>query len=284
MSADCAAPLSRADLFDVDYVIRNLYRAVESPEADRSWLPDAVQEIGNVADLVPPLSSPEARKLARALANSPPQLDHPQMIRVAGLWVLHRLFPSGNHVQNCAHISESLLDLQQKTALLDLVQDLRHPFFGDHLAGNRALALGFLSKLDDVLRSIGGTAASRIGRAVEGPETANPTATRPKRSTERGEARRKIIAAMTESHQFDKGGCLNTDSIGVNDLARKAGVAPSTVTKFFNDEFDGHDQYRALCRRSPSELVTVLKMLRGEHSPRLLYNRISPKEGRRDDE
>src|SRR5262249_53576244 len=52
-----------------------------------------------------------------------------------------------------------------------------------------------------------------------------PTAKKPKRSTEWGAARAKIIAALTKHHQYADGGCLNLEPIGNNELARKAGVS-----------------------------------------------------------
>src|SRR5262249_24563124 len=70
----------------------------------------------------------------------------------------------------------------------------------------------------------------------------------PKRSTERGEGRAKLIAALTQHHQYADGGCLNLEPIGNNELAKAAGVSPSTASVFFNDKFQGHTKYKALCR------------------------------------
>jgi hypothetical protein len=62
-------------------------------------------------------------------------------------------------------------------------------------------------------------------------------------------------------------------------LTKLAGVSSSsTVSGFFKKEFKGHGQYRALCRRSLSDLVNALKMLNGEFSPHLLYARTPPPE------
>jgi hypothetical protein len=107
--------------------------------------------------------------------------------------------------------------------------------------------------------------------------------TKPKRSTGRGEAREKIIAGLTEHHQYTDGSCLNTEPIGVGALARKSGVSKSSVPEFFQGEFQGHDRYRAFCQ-DVSKIVASLKMLRGEYSPHILYGRTPPGEGDHDDE
>src|SRR5262249_32651563 len=52
------------------------------------------------------------------------------------------------------------------------------------------------------------------------PAPAVTTETASKRSTERGEGRAKLIAALTKHHQYANGGCLNLDHIGNNELAK----------------------------------------------------------------
>jgi hypothetical protein len=99
-----------------------------------------------------------------------------------------------------------------------------------------------------------------------------------KRSTERGEARIKIIAALTKHHSYADGSCLNQDPIGNNELARMAGVAESTASSFFTKEFKGRSQYQAACR-DVSLLVAMLKVLNSEFSPHHLYGRTPPGEG-----
>ena len=78
-------------------------------------------------------------------------------------------------------------------------------------------------------------------------EATPPAQPRAKRSTERGEGRAKLIAALTKHHKYADGSCLNLDPIGNNELARLAGVSESTASAFFNKEFDGHTKYRAVC-------------------------------------
>jgi hypothetical protein len=108
-------------------------------------------------------------------------------------------------------------------------------------------------------------------------------AKKPKRSTQPGHGREKIIAALSAHHRYDNGSCLNFEPIGNNDLARKAEVSASTVSAFFQKDFKGHQKYCAVCR-DPGKLVASLKLLRGEYSPHLLFERTPPGEERPDDE
>jgi hypothetical protein len=103
----------------------------------------------------------------------------------------------------------------------------------------------------------------------------------PKRSTERGEGRAKLIAALTKHHQYADGGCLNLEPIGNNELAKAAGVSASTASTFFNDNFEGHTKYKVLCRDS-SRLVAALKLLNNEFAPHDLYGRRPAGEDDRD--
>src|SRR5262245_10829995 len=72
-----------------------------------------------------------------------------------------------------------------------------------------------------------------------------PSQVSQKRSTERGEGRRKLIAALTNHHQYAKGSCLNQEPVGNNELARLADVEESTASDFFKREFNGHAEYKA---------------------------------------
>jgi hypothetical protein len=116
----------------------------------------------------------------------------------------------------------------------------------------------------------------------EARPTDGPTAPNRKRSTERGEGRAKVIAALTKHHQYADGSCLNLEPIGNNELAKAAGVSPSTASTFFNNEFEGHTKYKALCRNS-GRLVAALKLLNNEFSPHDLYGRRPAGEDDRDD-
>jgi hypothetical protein len=118
-----------------------------------------------------------------------------------------------------------------------------------------------------------------LAKLDEGDETSK----RPKRSTERGEGRAKLIAALTKHHKYADGGCLNLEPIGNNALAKLAGVSRSTASMFFRVEFEEHAKYKALCR-DLSLLVAALKLLNNEFSPHDLYGRRPPAEDDRDDE
>jgi hypothetical protein len=115
------------------------------------------------------------------------------------------------------------------------------------------------------------------------PEPAGIVAKKPKKSTERGEGRERVIATLTQHHQYENGSCLNLEPIRNNELARKAGVSKSTVSEFFKKDFKGRLKYRAICRDA-GRLADSLKALRGEFSPHDLYGRTPPGEGSPEDE
>jgi hypothetical protein len=117
----------------------------------------------------------------------------------------------------------------------------------------------------------------------ESEPAVKPSGRTPKRSTQRGEGRAKLIAALSKHHQYADGGCLNLEPIGNNELAKAAGVYPSTASAFFKDQFEGHAKYRAVCRDA-GRLADSLKALNGEFSPHDLYGRRPADEDDRDDE
>ena len=117
-------------------------------------------------------------------------------------------------------------------------------------------------------------------------------ALRSKESTCKGDAKAKIIAALTLHHEYQDGSCLNQEPIGVRELNRQANVSASTVSAFFNKKYgkgegrkkkDGHKRYCNMCRDT-SKLIMSLKMLNDEYSPSLLYGDNPPGEGCRDDD
>ena len=103
---------------------------------------------------------------------------------------------------------------------------------------------------------------------------------RKKRSSEKGEARAKIIAALSLHHKYQKGSCLNLEPIGSNELARQAKVGTGSASRFFEAQFDGYKKYEVVCR-DPSRLADSLRVLNGEFSPTMLYGRTPPGEGTR---
>lgn len=111
----------------------------------------------------------------------------------------------------------------------------------------------------------------------------SPMQKKPKRSTERGEGRAKLIPALILHHQYDNGSCANFEYIGNNELARLAAVSPSTASEFFKEEFKGHHAYMMLCRDT-GRLVAHLKHLNGEYSAHELFGRRPPGEDDRADD
>lgn len=145
-------------------------------------------------------------------------------------------------------------------------------------------------KLDKVSRepwlekTLDRLASARVSEQQPAPAVAPaPIRIQPKRSTERGEARSKIIAALTAHHQYDNGSCLNTEPIENNQLARNAKVSKSRVSEFFKEKFEGHAKYKVICQDVTS-LVAALKLLNDEFPPHLLFGRNPPGEGVPDDE
>jgi hypothetical protein len=114
----------------------------------------------------------------------------------------------------------------------------------------------------------------------KGAEPRQPT---PKRSTERGEGRAKLIAALTEHHKYADGSYLNLEPVGSNELARKAEVSKATASAFFKTEFQGYAKYRVICRDA-GRLADSLKALNGEFSPHDLYGRRPADEDARDED
>ena len=135
-----------------------------------------------------------------------------------------------------------------------------------------------MDKLDGVEPRKNGRAddADRPGNRSEAENVPSDiTQTKRKRSTERGDGRVKLIAALTKHHQYADGSCLNLESIGNNELAKAAGVSPSTASAFFNDKFKGHRKYKAL-RRDNGRLAAALKLLNDEFAPHHLFGTPPP--------
>ena len=116
----------------------------------------------------------------------------------------------------------------------------------------------------------------RIGSGEE-PE-ASPSAPSGARSgATPAQTRRRHCSA----YQYKMNSVGNTNPINNNALARAAGrVSTLSASEFFQEEFGGHDEYKALCLRNPGKLLLVLKKLAGDLPGReLLYGRRPPGEG-----
>ncbi len=101
--------------------------------------------------------------------------------------------------------------------------------------------------------------------------------TKTKRSTERGEGRTKLIAALTKHHKYADGSSLNQTPVGNNELGRLAKVSVSTASAFFNEQFGGHKKYQAICKDA-TRLIAALKLLNREFSPHHLFGDNPPEE------
>jgi hypothetical protein len=95
-----------------------------------------------------------------------------------------------------------------------------------------------------------------------------------KRSTTNGDARSKIIAALTNHHQYENGSCLNFEPAQVNPLAREIGVSSSVVSGFFKKKFGSHTLYKNQCGENAT-LVHALRILNNELTPKLLNRNLS---------
>jgi hypothetical protein len=105
---------------------------------------------------------------------------------------------------------------------------------------------------------------------------------RAKRGMEPSGATVKLIAALTKHHQYADDSCLNAEPVNNNELARAAGVSPSTTSMFFKRQFGGHVKYRAICR-DVGKLAASLKLLNNEFAPHDLFGRRPPDEDDRDE-
>lgn len=104
---------------------------------------------------------------------------------------------------------------------------------------------------------------------LDAPNATSPVVVKPKRSTVKGEARVKLIGALTRHHKYADGSCLNCEPIGVNAIGRLAGVTGASASRFFNKEFKGQLHYKQMCHNN-TKLITALKMLNQEFSPHAL--------------
>ena len=92
-----------------------------------------------------------------------------------------------------------------------------------------------------------------------------------KRSTEKGEAREKLISALTLHHQYSNGSCLNQEPIGNNQLALIARVSPASASAFFKKQFGGYRNYRRICSNT-NNLIAALKVFNNEIFPKVFLD------------
>lgn len=94
---------------------------------------------------------------------------------------------------------------------------------------------------------------------------------KPKRSTVGNEAVTKLIAALTEHHQYANGRCGIQDPISNNGLARKAHVSKSSASVFFHKYFKGPKKYQRTCF-DQDKLNHALALLNNEVKPHRLLD------------
>jgi hypothetical protein len=97
-----------------------------------------------------------------------------------------------------------------------------------------------------------------------------------KRSTTRGEARAKIIGALTAHHNYADGGCLNQDPISVTKLAGTSQAGKASASRFFAAIFGGHAKYRNVYCKNKHLLLTALKKLNGDYAVDELFGGTPP--------
>jgi hypothetical protein len=189
-------------------------------------------------------------------------------------------------------ITELALEYEKdKTAILKLADDLcksghQAPLAAiDYLLGGIASA-GPEMLLPRALAARTGVRSLQIAitkiDASASPAAANGV---PKqRNTMKCNNQIKLIAALTQHHQYADGSCLNAEPIGNNELARQAEVGRATANRFFDKWFGGHAVYCGICRRNTRKLVDTIKAMNGEFVPASEpnYGAVPPAESDRD--
>ncbi len=125
--------------------------------------------------------------------------------------------------------------------------------------------------------------ANTEAKGEESVRRDGPGEVRTKRSTAKGNAAEKLIAALTLHHEYAKESCLNLEPVGSNALARKAGVGTGSASRFFANQFKGWAKYKVLCG-DPKRLITALKLLNDEFRPFLLDSARTPAEAERENQ
>lgn len=118
------------------------------------------------------------------------------------------------------------------------------------------------------------------GDDAQSADSATQPPVREKRSTEKGEAEAKLIAALAAHHRYSDGSCLNLEPVKNNALARLADVDQGSASYFFKKHFRGHRQYTADCRNS-GRLSGILAALVGDVAGWKLFGRAPASEGGR---
>ncbi|MFO0904267.1 MAG: hypothetical protein U0939_14790 [Pirellulales bacterium] len=110
---------------------------------------------------------------------------------------------------------------------------------------------------------------ARAERTAPQRETRNTrrVSVKRKRSTQKGDARAKLLAALLLHHGYMRDTELVLEPIGNNELARAADVARSSASAFIKDAFGGRTEYRRVCK-GRTTLLARLKHLDGGYVSR----------------
>lgn len=119
------------------------------------------------------------------------------------------------------------------------------------------------------LTSRGNSAVGTSHKSVVALPESSQSRNKVKRSTVRGEAKDKLIAALTAHHDYFGGNCLNYEPIGSNQLAGAARVSKSTASRFLREWFGGFKEYRIMCREK-TKLNAALRLVNNEFRPKEL--------------
>jgi len=103
---------------------------------------------------------------------------------------------------------------------------------------------------------------------------------RDKRSTGKGEAEAKLIAALAAHHKYSDGSCGHLEPVRNNALARLADVNQGSASYFFRKFFRGHRQYIRDCQ-NPGKLSRILGSLVGDIAGWKLFGRAPESDGGR---
>jgi hypothetical protein len=245
------------------------WRRASEEFGKKAHLGDAVWELPDGTERSWPVASAAARRATEAEANLKAAFS--QLQRCS------ELIESGTSQHSMGANTEALTTLrlashpteQQVAAAIISAESVRTEAIGRARAG-------------EAKQAADANAEAGHGKITEAP-AGNSTHRRTKRSTERGEGRVKLIAALTKHHKYADGSCLNQAPVGNNELARLAGVSDSTASAFFKKQFRGHSKYRAICSDERS-LIAVLKLLNQEFAPHHLFGANPPAEGKQEDE
>jgi hypothetical protein len=181
--------------------------------------------------------------------------DGPESVQIGAAQALAHIDPRGEFVTLATDDSQKLDRIVKCLACPGEKESMLRESLGREMAHAR-LEAGSATRP-------AGTASTR---GQSNPDGGGELKTvKPKRSTHKGEARAKLIAALTLHHRYEDGGCLNTEPIGVKALARQAKVSSGSASEFFTREFEGQLAYKTMCR-NPDGLTKKLKRLNGEKS------------------